>query len=182
MTARSRRHDESHPKGVSRLLIAASLVFAAVAQAEVLEVSDTHFRLQHSMEVAQSPQEIWGVLVQPQRWWSPQHTYSGNANNLSLNPSAGGLWRESWSGGSVTHGTVLTAMPGKLLRLDAPFGPLQGTGAKVTWTISLQSMDQGTRILFDEIAFGPESAGLRQLAPAVDQVKAEGLRRLGGFK
>lgn len=76
------------------------------------------------------------------------------------------------------HGEVLNAVPGKLLRLDAPFGPLQGMGVSVVWTISIKADGTGSLVTFDEIANGSASSKLDALAPAVDGVKAEAMRRL----
>ena len=69
-----------------------------------------------------------------------------------------------------------------MLRLEAPFGPLQGMGVTVTWTITLVPDEEtgGTRIVFDEIANVSSHSGLDQLALAVDRVKTEAVQRLAG--
>ncbi|MEN8719096.1 MAG: SRPBCC domain-containing protein [Oceanococcaceae bacterium] len=157
-----------------------AVVLASPAAAEVVASSDAHYVLRHEALSNDSPAALWQRLIHPQRWWSPAHTYSGDAAHLRLDAQAGGVWREDWDGGSVRHGTVLAALPGTMLRLDAPFGPLAGAGAHVVWTITLHADGDGTRVQFDEVASGPPSAKLAQLAPAVDGVKSEALRRLTG--
>jgi len=159
-------------------LLAAILLTAPALHAEVVSSSSTHFVLRHEAATPLSAEAAWARLVDPASWWHPDHTYSGDAGNLSLDPTAGGLWREDWNGGSVAHGRVLMVATGKALRMEAPFGPLQGVGAYTTWTITITPADSGAVISFDEIASGPPTAKLDELAPAVDYVKSEALRRL----
>ena len=151
---------------------------ALPAHAEVVEASDTHYRLTHSATSTASPKALWDRLIHPEQWWNPDHSYSGKAENLSLDPRAGGLWREDWDGGSVAHGTVVQVIDGKLLRLEAPFGPLQGMGAYVIWTITVEPAANGSQVTFEEVASAPPGSSLQTIAPAVDGVKAEAIRRL----
>lgn len=163
-------------KHATLLLAAAGL--ALPASAEIITVSPDHYTLRHEAVSALSPEDMWQRLIQPSIWWSPDHTFSGDANNLSLDPQAGGLWREDWDGGSVAHGKVLSVMEGQSLRLDAPFGPLQGMAVTVIWTITIEPDGDGTRIIFDEVATGSSASALGQIAPAVDGVKGEAIARL----
>lgn len=151
---------------------------ALPVHAELVAASDTHYRQSHSATTTLSPDALWDRLIHPEQWWNPDHSYSGKAQNLSLDPQAGGLWREDWDGGSVTHGTVVQVIEGKLLRLEAPFGPLQGVGAYVIWTIQIEAADSGSLVTFTEVAIAPPGSALQKLAPAVDQVKAEAMERL----
>lgn len=153
---------------------------AASAGAEVVEAAPDHYTLRHEAVSDLSPSDAWSRLVDPARWWHPDHTYSGRAEALTLELKAGGLWREDWDGGSVAHGDVLMVQTGKVLRLDAPFGPLQGMGVTVVWTITLTPEGQGTRIVFEEVASGTAASGLDAIAPAVDGVKSVAISRLAG--
>jgi len=65
-----------------------------------------------------------------------------------------------------------------VLRLEAPFGPLQSIGAYVVWTITIGQTEDGSRVIFEESAIGPKGAQLDKLATAVDGVKSEAIRRL----
>lgn len=164
---------------LKRLVFVTTYLLAASSQADVVSSSSSHYQLKHSAESSMPPAELWQRLANPQTWWHPDHTYSGDSNNLSLDTQAGGLWREDWQGNSVLHGSVLLAKENEMLRLDAPFGPLQEMGVSVVWTISLSPSESGgTLVVFDEIANGSDISKLDGLAPAVDFVKAEALRRL----
>ena len=158
--------------------VAVSFV-TSVATAEVVSSAPDHFTLALEAETELNPDEVWARLIEPKDWWQSDHSYSGDAANLSLDPQPGGLWREDWEDGSVWHGTVLQAQPGKVLSLQAPFGPLQPLAVNAVWTISLTEMETGgTMIRFDHVTNGTSSSGLDQLAPAVDYVKSEALKSL----
>lgn len=149
------------------------------ASAEVLTSGPDHYELRHEAHSSLAPDVLWDRLTRPEDWWHPDHTYSGDARNLSLDAQAGGLWREDWDGGSVAHGAVLLVKEGEQLRLDAPFGPLQALGVSVVWTITLTPLEGGkTRVVFEERASGTDASGLNALAPAVDFVKQQAISRL----
>ena len=159
---------------ISTLLLAAP----AATHADILAAAPDHYELKQEAVSTFTPGELWDRLIHPEIWWHPDHTFSGASEHLSLDLKAGGLWKEAWDDGSVAHGTVLTVLHGKLLRLDAPFGPLQDKGVTVIWTITLAAEGEGTRVTFTETANGTAASGLAELAPAVDYVKTEAITRL----
>ena len=148
------------------------------ANAEIVAASADHFHIRLQAESTTTPEPLWQKLTQPATWWNSAHTYSGDAQNLSLDPIAGGMWIETWPQGSVWHGTVLQAQPPTTLRLNAPFGPLQGLGINVVWTISFEPLEAGTRVHFDILANGTSASGLDTLAAPVEGVFAEALDQL----
>ena len=163
---------------MKKMLLLALLALPAFAIAEVLSSSTTHFSLSHSAPSTLSTEELWDRLVHPESWWHPDHTYSGDSSNLSLDLKAGGLWQETWGESAIAHGEILLIEPGKTLRLNAPFGPLQGLGAYCIWTISIEPAADGSTVTFTETAVGPPTAKLDELAVAVDYVKTEAIQRL----
>ncbi len=181
ITIRIAWSEEVVMKKLTRQSLAVAAFVAGASQfvsADVIEAAPDRYVLKAEATSSLAPAEVWARLIKPAKWWHPDHTYSGSAANLSLDPQAGGLWREDWDGGSVQHGSVLLVQDGQKLRLDAPFGPLQDIGAKTTWTITLEPDGEGTKVTFDEIAYGSEASKLDMLAPAVDFVKTEAIRRL----
>lgn len=145
---------------------------------EVVKSAPDHYTLQLRANSELPPKVLWQRLVVPATWWHPDHTYSGDANNLSLELKAGGLWQERWGENGVLHGRVLNLIDGKLLRLDAPFGPLQSMAVNVIWTITIEADGSGSLVTFDEIANGTSASNLEQIAKAVDAVKSQALARL----
>ncbi|MEL7545024.1 MAG: hypothetical protein AAGJ84_00110 [Pseudomonadota bacterium] len=163
-----------------RILVLAAVAFAGADSAtpDIVSSGSDHYILRHEASSELPPAVLWDRFVDVSAWWHPDHTYSGDADNLKLDPVAGGAWREDWQNGSVIHGEVLYASPPHIMRLEAPFGPLQGMAVNVVWSISIQPSDTGSLVMFDEIATGASASGLEQLAPAVDGVKQEALDRL----
>lgn len=162
-------------------ILCLSLLLAVVsltARADIVSSSESHFVLRHEATSSLTAPELWARLVKPASWWHPDHTYSGSAGNLSLDVTAGGLWREEWDTGSVTHGEVVYVQSGKVLRLNAPFGPLQSLGAYTIWTITIAATETGSSVTFDEVSNGPTTADMTEMAKAVDFVKGEAIRRL----
>jgi len=154
------------------------VTFSLPANTDVVAASSGHYILRHEAVSSLAPDALWNRLVHPASWWSPVHSYSGDAANLSLDPRAGGLWKEEWDGGSVAHGTVLYVKPGEQLRLAAPFGPLQSMAVNVVWTITITPEGTGSKVVFDEVANGSAASKLDKIAGAVDGVKGEAINRL----
>ena len=167
-------------KPAAVVVLSVAMITAAPAGAEILSSSDTHYVLRHEAVSTLPPSNLWRRLTKPATWWHPDHTYSGDSANLSLDVTAGGLWREDWTGGSVAHGRILFVQPGRLLRLEAPFGPLAELGAYTVWTITIESSDSGSKVVFDEVSTGPPAADMANVATAVDYVKGEAIARLAG--
>ncbi len=165
-------------KTLSAPLLLTGLLLSQTLPAEILSSSDTHFVLRQEAASSLPPDRLWQRLIRPADWWHPDHTYSGDASNLSLVAEAGGLWREDWSAGSVAHGEVKYVRHGEVLRLEAPFGPLQGLGAYTIWTITIEPAGGGSKVVFDEIATAPPGSDMAEMAKAVDYVKTEGIGRL----
>ena len=122
---------------MKRLLLAAVLsATAGSALAEVSNRTDDGFTLTYERPVAASAEAVLNAVAQPAAWWSDAHTYSGSASHLSLDLSPGGCWCEALPGGGVKHAeTVLVLPEQRMVRFDAPFGPLQSIGADAILTM-----------------------------------------------
>ena len=161
------------------ILTACALLAVSPADAEAIHVSATGFTSQYRDEVKASNDEVWKALVQLPRWWSGAHTYSGQASNLSLDAQGGGCWCERWGDGqSVQHGTVVLALPGRVLRVLGNLGPLQDLPVNGVLTFAITTQDGKTTLRLTYRVAGPADAGLDKLAPAVDRVMGEQFKRL----
>ena len=174
--------------GRARLLAIAALVsgalspLAAPASAEVLDSGDAGFVTHGSALVAAPPAAIWAALVEPARWWSPAHSWSGDAANLTLSATAGGCLCERLpDGGSVEHLRVIHAAPGRLLRAVGALGPLQGEALAATLTIALAPEGEGTRLAWRYGVAGKAGFPLAEVAPAADAVVSEQMARLAAL-
>jgi hypothetical protein len=72
---------------MARILLAGLLsmwAVAAEAEAEVKSSSPIGFEVQNKRIVAAPPAAAYAALGRIRAWWNKDHTYSGNAANLSL--------------------------------------------------------------------------------------------------
>ncbi len=158
-----------------------ALLLAAPAGARVAESSGNGFTISVTEQAAATPDEVWAALSAPGAWWSAEHSWSGDAANLSLEPAAGGCFCERWSGNSVEHARVIFAVRGQQLRLRGAFGPLQAEALTGVLTVTLTAQGQGTQIAVDYVVGGYARFTLRSAAPLVDQVVTEQVRRLAAL-
>lgn len=154
-----------------RFLLPAVMMLATPALAEVVKATPAGFELKHVVTVAAPPDRVWAVLVEPARWWSKDHTYSGDAANLSLLARAGGCYCELLpDGGSVEHMRVVYVQPEKALRLVGGLGPLQAEGVQGAMTFALAAEGAGTRVTVSYVVGGYFRGGGEALAAPVDTV------------
>lgn len=168
---------------ISRIICAAlALSIGGLAHAEIKQAAADGFFLAYSAPLEVTTAKAYADLVQVQKWWNGEHTFSGKAINLSLKPEAGGCFCERWPGGSAEHGRVIMALPGKLLRLDTALGPLQEFALKGVLSFWLREDDYGkARIELEYRVNGSSSSGLDQFAPQVDDVLGAQFSRLVRF-
>jgi len=162
------------------ILFAAALsAIAGPVAAEVAEVTPQGFAVTETIHVRTPPDRVWQALIQPNHWWSPEHTYSNSAASLSLEPKAGGCFCEQLAkGGSVQHLTVVYAAPGQALRLRGALGPLQGEGVDGALTFELKPETGGVALTRTYAVGGYLRGGFAKWAPLVDGMLHEQLARL----
>jgi len=161
--------------GLALVLCSAWLVPSAAA---VKESADDRIAIESVVMAERAPDDVYRLLVKPSRWWDGAHTYSGAASNLRLDARAGGCFCEKNGRGSIEHGRVIYADPGKLLRLDAALGPLQDMAVTGVLTFKLEPDGGGTRITMTYRVAGALAMKGAQLAPAIDKVMTGQLNRL----
>ena len=153
-------------------------VLAPLAHAEVRESSGDAFFLVYEGAIAAPTAKAYADIVQIGKWWDSEHTYSGKSVNLTLKTDAGGCLCERWKDGSVEHGEVLMAMPGKMLRLRTALGPLQERALTGILTFFLKNENSATTLTVEYRVNGASASGLDQLAPNVDEVLGAQVDRL----
>ncbi|MBO9575591.1 MAG: SRPBCC domain-containing protein [Sphingobium sp.] len=163
------------------LLAACTLLMSAPAAAKVAETSESGFTVSFAQSIGAPPDEVWAALVQPARWWSPQHSWSGNAANFALDPVAGGCFCERWGGNSAEHARVIFVVKGDTLRLRGAFGPLQKEALTGVLSFTLKAEGKGTALVVDYVVGGHARFALKDIAPAVDEVIGEQVKRLAAL-
>ncbi len=161
------------------VLTLALIASAMPAMASVVTISDHTVTVERSVEIAAAPDTVWGMLIAPARWWSPEQSWSGRAANLRLDMRPGGCLCETLTdGGFVEHLRVVRVEPNRLLRLAGALGPLQADALTGPLTISLTAAGRGTRMTWRYAVSGAARVPLPVLAPIVDTLLAEQVGRL----
>ena len=162
--------------GIAGLLMAA---MAAAASAEVIHATASGFELKQVVHIASPPDRVYAALVQPAKWWNSEHTYSGNASNMTLDPHVGGCFCEALpNGGGVQHLVVVYVDPGKGLELRGAMGPFHTRGVDGVLAFTLTPAGAGTDLTMTNDVGGYMSEGMELWAPRADGMLAEQLARL----
>jgi len=154
------------------------------AAAEVAASSDSGFASHNEVLVDATPAQAWAAMIQPGQWWNGDHSYSGNAANMTLAPHAGGCFCEAIPGsgggpsGQIEHMRVLYVVPGSTLRLSGGLGPLQSEAVTGVLTMTIAADGDKAKISWDYVVGGYMRTPMAQMAPLVDQVVREQLLRL----
>ena len=169
----------------------AALCGMTAANAEVTNTADNGFTVQHQTVISGDSEAVWKAMIAPSRYWNPDHSWSGNADNFYLVPQAGGCFCElirttsgdniKSSEGSVQHMRVIYARNNKMLRMSGALGPLQGEAVSGTLTVQLQPQGDATVVRFTYKVGGYMEFPVDQIAPAVDGVIGEQLARLSAL-
>lgn len=167
-------------KALVRRLAAIVLTGAAAsALGDVADVAENGFTLRNTVTVAVPPGKAYDAMVGGlSRWWGSDHTFSGDAANLSIDAKPQGCWCERLpAGGGVRHLTVVYASPGKLIRFEGALGPLQAMGLAGSMTWKFDPAEKGTTVEMRYVAGGYNPGGFKDVAPLVDTVLRSQLER-----
>lgn len=133
---------------IAVLAAVAALVVTGPAAAAVVERGEGWVRMKSVQQIAAPPAKVYAALGEIGRWWDGEHTYSGDAANLSMPLQPGACWCETLPGGGVRHGVVELAWPEQgMLRVDAALGPLQDEGVRGALFFHLKPKDGGTELI-----------------------------------
>lgn len=167
------------------MAVAGTMVFSSAASADIIKQDDNGFFVAHQIEVAATADEAYAMLRAPAKWWSPEHSWTGDADNFYMDAQATGCFcelipasQEGGPRGSVEHMRIVYAQPGKMLRLSGSLGPLQAEAVQGSMTISLKPSEMGTIIRFEYVVGGYMRFPVEGIAPAVDSVVGEQVSRL----
>jgi len=172
-------------------LAAVGLASSVPAAAELTQTSDNGFVSRHEVVVDASPRDVWLALISPAGWWRSEHTWSGEAANLTLTPQAGGCFCETIPEvdepdrftlqGSVEHMRVIQAYPERALRMQGALGPLQSEPVVGILTIAISESDEGTQIVWEYNVGGTMRYEVPVISRAVDAVMGAQLGALAAL-
>jgi hypothetical protein len=167
-------------------LMAAMVLGTALAdpaRAEIVSAGPSGFSIRHVLEAPNiAAPVVWAALSDVAKWWDPEHTYSGDARNLSLDPVPRGCFCEKLSlYAGIEHAHVIYAQPAKMLRLSGALGPLQEFGVSGALTWNIEAAGGGSRITVTYSVGGFADRPLADWAPIVDEVVGAQAKRLARF-
>lgn len=155
---------------------------ALPASAEVVSADAHAFEIRHTVNLAVPPQPAFAAFGQVQSWWSKDHTYSGDSTRLTLDLRPGGCFCERLDdGGGIEHLRVSFVQPGKRLVLTGSLGPLLYQATAGVMDVQFDPNPNGSRVSMSYRAAGFAKGGAVEMAPLVDKVLGEQMKRLAIF-
>ena len=159
------------------------LLLAGTSAQSAPQVTPTGFLVKLETNIHAPVAKVYEALVaQIGSWWNPEHTYSHDAKNLSIDPRPGGCFCEKLpNGGGVEHLRVVYIVPRETVRFSGALGSLQASGLAGSLTWKLTGDGNHTRVQLSYSVGGFIVGGFDKIAPAVESMLNEQLNRLKQF-
>lgn len=161
------------------ILPALALVASTSALSEVTDSAPNGFTTVHEVTIDAPRAEVWTAALEIGRWWSDNHTISGDARRMTIDAQPQGCFCELLGrDAGVVHLTVTSVNPTVWLKLTGGLGPLglMGVSGNMSW--EFEDADRGTTVRFIYAVGGYRPGGLDEIAGGVDYVIGEALSRL----
>ena len=161
--------------------------FALSSSADVVQSVSNGFQIKVSQKIELDPADSSHAFVHDfNKWWDPSHSYSGEAENLSIDlkqrcflerlPTDGNE-KDGNENGFVRHLEVVYYDPCKSIRFTGGLGPLQQMGVCGALTINFKKDGDTTHLELEYNVSGRLEQGLDKIAPAVDKVISAQMQR-----
>jgi uncharacterized protein YndB with AHSA1/START domain len=161
------------------VLILALSANVGFALAEVADRSDAGFTVKYTAAITAPPEQAFSKIVDIAKWWASDHTYSGDARNLSIEAKPGGCFCERLpKGGGVEHMRVVYFVPGQILRMTGGLGPLQSHGVAGSLSIDIAKSKTSNILSLTYRVGGYIPGGVQSMAAPVDMVLGLQFKRL----
>lgn len=154
------------------------LLAATPTSAAVLSASDNGFEVQQTVNLVVPQSEAYNSFGQVGQYWNSEHTYSGDARRMSLQLRPGGCFCEPLdNGGGIEHMRVTFVQPGERILMTGSLGPLLYQATTGVMDIKFERIAGGSKITMNYRVAGFAKGGAAELAPLVDQVLADQMKR-----
>ena len=164
------------------LVLGAAVLMATPASAEVVSASGNGFEISHTVNLVVKPEVAFVAFGNLPGWWNGEHTYSGDSRNLSLALSPGGCFCERFpKGGGIEHMRVVYLDPGKRILFTGSLGPLLYQATNGVMDVQVKPQASGSQLTLNYRASGFFNGSAAALAPAVDKVLGDQLKRYRAF-
>jgi uncharacterized protein YndB with AHSA1/START domain len=161
----------------------ALVVLSGTTAQSAPQVTQHGFLVKFEVTVNAPAAKVYDALVgQVGSWWNPEHTYSHDAKNLSIDARPGGCFCEKLpNGGGIEHLRVVYVAPPQVVRFSGALGPLQASGVAGSMTWKVTGGPDNTRLDLSYSVGGFIQGGFEKIAPAVEAMLREQLDRLKLF-
>ena len=157
-------------------------VLPASAMAEVVSAEAHGFEVREEVNLVIPPAQAYAAFSRIGSWWNPEHSYSGDSANLRLTLQPGGCFCEANpKGGGVEHMRVAVVMPGERIVMTGSLGPLLYEAASGVLDVKFDRIAGGTHVSLNYRAAGFAKGGADKLAPVVDSMFADQVKRYRVF-
>ena len=167
-----------------RWIAAPLLALAATpASAEVVSSGPNGFHVRHVVQLVVPPPLAYDGFTKISNWWDGEHTYSGDAANMSLALTPGGCFceRVPKTGGGIEHMRVAYIEPGKRLVMTGALGPLLYEATTGSMDVKVDRIAGGSKVTIDYKVAGFASGNGQAMAPLVDSVLAAQFKRYRAY-
>jgi hypothetical protein len=167
---------------MQKLVFGGLLLVATPATAEVISSEPHGFEVQESVSLVIPQPKAYAAFGQIGQWWNKDHTYSGDAARMSLQLRPGGCLCEPLAdGGGIEHMRVTYVKPGEQVVLTGSLGPLLYEATAGVMDVRFERIAGGARVTMNYRAAGFAKGNGDKLAPIVDQVLADQMKRFRVF-
>lgn len=161
--------------------LVAVMAAASPAAASVSNVSANGFEVTQTVNLVVTTGQAYSAFTQLPRWWSKQHTYSGDSANIRFDANLGGCFCERWAEGSVEFMRVAYAKPGEQILLRGALGPMLFEPVNATLDFKVERIAGGSKATLTYKVYGFSAGNAAQIAPAVDAVLGDAMKRYRTF-
>ncbi len=165
-----------------KFLFAGLAFLSAPAAAEVVSADPHGFDVQETVNLVVPINQAYAAFGRLGNWWNSDHSYSGDARNIRLALQPGGCMCESNpKGGGVEHMRVAVVMPNERIVMTGSLGPLLYEAASGVMDVKFDKIAGGTKVTLNYRAAGFANANADKMAPLVDSVLADQMKRFRAF-
>ena len=158
--------------------LALAVFLSAPATAEVVSADAHGFEVTHSVNLVIPIGQAYAAFGRLGSWWGDEHTYSGKAANMRLALQPGGCFCEAIpTGGGVEHMRVAVVQPNERIVMTGGLGPVLYEAASGVMDVKFERIAGGSRVTMNYRAAGFAKGDANKLAPIVDKVLADQMRR-----
>jgi uncharacterized protein YndB with AHSA1/START domain len=163
------------------ILLVGLLALSAPAAAEVVSSGPNGFEVREIANLVAPVPQAYAAFARIGSWWSGEHSYSGESANMRLDLRAGGCFCEQWKGGGVEHMRVAVVQPNERIVMTGALGPLLYEGASGSMDVQFERIAGGAKVTMTYRAGGFANGNGDKMAPLVDAVLGEQMKRFRTF-